>query len=282
MTAPARLEAAPHVHQVPPPISAVDCWRQAVDIRREWLSLALSTEPADRPTAEGHLTSVYARLRRPRPRFVWVDSPRQALPLLRGAPTLDDLYRWVHGRQPPGERPFASDLAATVSRLRSALEEEYTRPEFDKGWYPRKKGEHWPKLPSLEALNAGVPPREVFHQAVREAQHTSLGNGICHPIRAALATHGPLPVAWYGQQESWIAHYDMQRRLRLARYRLSDERLLDDWAGLARSCGWWWPGADVCVIVERPAAITTRRVPGGRHEEVELVSVEYRDGWRVS
>ena len=40
-------------------------------------------------------------------------------------------------------------------------------------------------------------------------------------------------------------------------------------AELARSCGWWWPGEDVCVVVERPASVHTGR------------SITYRDGWRV-
>jgi hypothetical protein len=110
--------------------------------------------------------------------------------------------------------------------------------------------------------------------------------GFYLPIRAALTAHGPLPAAWYGQQESyWIAYYDVLRRLGLARYRPADNDHLDGWAALAQSCGWWWPGEDMCVIVERPAAIHTQPIPGGWHEQVQLhhgnrPPVEYRDGWR--
>ncbi|MFD0850673.1 hypothetical protein ACFQ07_00275, partial [Actinomadura adrarensis] len=61
--------------------SAHDRWHEALKIRQEWLEYGLSTEPADRRTAEHHLTAIYTRLSRPRPRFVWADSPDQAVPL---------------------------------------------------------------------------------------------------------------------------------------------------------------------------------------------------------
>jgi len=49
----------------------------------------------------------------------------------------------------------------------------------------------------------------------------------------------------YGQQDShWIAYYDVLRRLGLARYRSADDKQFEEWATLARSCGWWWPGED--------------------------------------
>jgi hypothetical protein len=75
------------------------------------------------------------------------------------------------------------------------------------------------------------------------------------------------------------------RRIGLARYPAAEAGQLADWAAVARSCGWWWPGEEVCVVVERPAVIRTEPVPGSRHGEVRLrrdgPSVGYRDGWRV-
>ncbi|MFC0505179.1 DUF6745 domain-containing protein [Micromonospora costi] len=52
------------------------------------------------------------------------------------------------------------------------------------------------------------------------------------------------------------------------------------WAGLARSCGWWWPGEDVCVVVDRPAEMRTEPVAGTVHDQVRLRpgGVRYRDG----
>jgi hypothetical protein len=90
-------------------------------------------------------------------------------------------------------------------------------------------------------------------------------------------------VCWYGQQDaSWVAYYDTLHRLGLARYGPDEAEHLDAWADLARSCGWWWPGEDVCVVVERPQAVRTEPVPGAVHDQIRLQprGVRYRDGWQ--
>lgn len=282
MTAPVRLRAAvPDLirHREP----TLEQWSHAVRIRQEWLRHGLSTQPADRVVAEQCLTRVYAGLARPRPRFVWVDSPRQALPLVAGLPTHEVLQAWVRPKPPPGTPPLASDLVMVSSRLRSALDAclpiEPTPARAEKAG----KKKNWATMPPMDALAAGAPLRTVLRHGVWEALRTSLSSGLSLPVRAALAGGGPLPVAWYGQQDaSWIAYYDTVRRLGMARFPLSDEERLDDWAGLARSCGWWWPGEETCVVVERPATVHTEPVPDGWCDEVRARTVEYRDGWRPS
>lgn len=291
-----------------------DLWQKAATIRREWLAIGLSTQPADRATAERALTRVYARLSRPRPRFEWVDSPYKALPLITGLPTLDELFQRIRDPRPQGPPPLASDLATLVSRLRGALsagvlhadpELSLVRKGSDKrngdhgdhggGWDKRagkgknkgKEREPWPELPPLQALAAGVPFGVVLHQGVRTALHRGLATGFALPVRSALAGAGsagePVPVCWYGQQDaSWVAYYDTLRRLGLASHGPVETDHLDDWAALARSCGWWWPGEQVCVVVERPATVQVEPVPGALHDEVRLRrdGVRYRDGWR--
>ena len=281
MTAPARRSDAAHpaLHH-----GAVGLWQEAVKIRQEWLDHGLATQPADRRTAERHLTAIYARIARPRPRFVWVDSPAQALRLTPGWPTLDQLRDGIRDPRPRGKPPLASDLAMVGAQLRAALSDGvgHTDPELSpvrKG----KRGERWPELPPLDALAAGVPFGVVLHQGLRLALHRSLARGIRHRIRDALAGTGPFPVCWYGQQDAaWIGYYDALHRLGLAGYGLGETAHLDDWAAVARSCGWWWPGEEVCVVVERPATLATEPVPGSRHDEVRLspAGVTYRDGWR--
>ncbi|SBT39152.1 hypothetical protein GA0070611_0809 [Micromonospora auratinigra] len=264
-----------------------ELWQQAVRIRRDWLDQALCTEPADRATAERCLTALYARASRPRPRFVWVDSPVQALPLIAGWPTLDQLF--AHVRDPRPRRtpaPLAGDIAVMSSQLRGALSAgvPHTDPELSPARTSRTK-EAWPELPPGRALDSGVPLGVVLHQGVRTALHRSLAHGYRQPVRAALAGDAPVPVCWYGQQDaSWIAYYDVLRRLGLARYGPDEARHLDLWADLARSCGWWWPGEDVCVVVDRPEAIHVEPVPGTAHEQVRLAprGVRHRDGWQPS
>lgn len=283
MTAPVRLRAAvPDLirHREP----TLEQWFRAVEIRQEWLRHGLSTQPADRTVAEQCLTHIYARLGRARPRFVWVDSPHQALPLVAGLSTHDILQAWVRPKPPPGRPPLASDLVMIASRLRSAL--DACLPIEPAPPRPEKKGKKtdWATMPPTDALAAGAPLRIVLRYGVCEALRTSLGAGFVVPVRAALAggAAATLPVAWYGQQESsWIAYYDAVRRLGMARFTRSDEDHLEDWAALARSCGWWWPGEQTCVVVDRPATVHTTPVPGGWYDEVRAHAVGYRDGWHL-
>ena len=258
-------------------------WQEAIQIRREWLEQGLSTQPADRQTAEDAITGLYARISRPRPRFQWVDSPHQAIPLVAGLPTLDLLYERIRDPRPQGTPPPASDLAMVASQLRGALSARVAHPDPEltpvgKG----KRKEPWPELPPLEALNAGVPVGVVLHQGIHTALHRSLAHGFRFPVRAALVGGKTVPVCWYGQHDaSWVAYYDALHRLGLAHYRPDELDHLGLWAALARSCGWWWPGEDVCVVVERPELVRTEPVPGTWHGEVRLRrgGVRYRDGW---
>jgi hypothetical protein len=206
------------------------------------------------------------------------------MPHLTGLPTHEVLQAWVMAACPQGTPPVASDLAASLSRLRSGLDECAVHPDLDAPPWAKKpeKGKPWPNLPPLDALRVGVPLREVLRQGVRDALYTSLAHGFFLPVRTAL---GAIPVCWYGQQDAfWIAYYDALRRLGLARYPSVLEEHLDDWAALTRSCGWWWPGENTCVVVRRPVAIRTEPVPGAWHEQVRLQcgdrpAVEYPDGW---
>jgi hypothetical protein len=258
--------------------SAHGLWQEATKIRHEWLDHGLSTEPADRRTTEENLARLYARMSRPRPRFVWVDSPHEALPLLAGLPTLDRLYALIREPRPTGPPPLASDLALLAGTLRGGLSAGVVHADPELSPVRRgKRKEPWPELPPLEAIDAGVPLGVVLHQGILTALHRSLVHGFRLPVLATLAGGGPVPVCWYGQQDAaWVGYYDALHRLGLARYGPDDLDHLGHWVALARSCGWWWPDEDVCVVVERPAQVRTEPVPGTWHDEVRL----RRDGVR--
>ena len=265
---------------------ALGLWQEAIKIRQEWLDHGLSTQPADRQTAEHGLAIIYAKISRPRPRFVWVSSPAQAFPLVDGWPSLDTLYAWIRDPRQRGKPPLASDLALHVSQLRGGLSAgvAHADPELSPVGKKGKRNEPWPELPPLKALEAGVPLGVLLHQGIRVALHRSLAEGFRVLVRAAVEVspnRGPL--CWYGQQEAaWVAYYDALHRLGLASYQPDDRELLGCWAALARSCGWWWPGEDLCIVADRPELVQTEAVPGAWHDEVRLRpgGVRYRDGWR--
>lgn len=233
--------SSPNVSREP----ALRAWSRAESIRDEWLDHALSAKPADRALTEHTIIRIYSRLGRPRPGFVWVGSPIDALPFVNGLPTLDDLMSWVRGPRPTGRPPLASDLAAEASRLRTAMDDAYERPPFDFPPPKRKKDEPWLDMPPREAIQFGVPFREVLRRDIWSYMDDRL------PRLGSLGELGRLPICWYGRHEAgWVAYYDTLRRLGIAHYSPAADRDLDDWVALARSCEWWWPGPTVCTVVD--------------------------------
>ncbi|MFI6388544.1 DUF6745 domain-containing protein [Nonomuraea sp. NPDC050547] len=223
----------------------------AADLHDEWLGWALSTRPADRPAAQAAITSLYERLGRPAPAFVWTDSPAAALNHVpRGIPVQ------AFGRlNTAAELTVAQRLATLVSTLRHALD-QHVGHVWDPGWPSR----------GPDPLDAVV--RDPLRETVRD--------GVCTPIRLALPLADRL--TWYGQHDAcWIAHYDAWRRVGGLRYGALTAQL-EPWAELARSCGWWWPLEDRCVIAERPLSV---RLRDGRLHGDDGPAVTFPDGWSV-
>jgi hypothetical protein len=258
-----------------------DHWEKAAEWRHEWLDVGTATGPADREAAEQILTRMYRRHGRARPRFAWVESPKQGLPLATGIPNHEDLQQWLRPKQPPGRPPLGVDLAAGWSRMMAALDAGASHPDLEASKEVRKGDKPWPALPPVPALEAGVPLRVVLRRHVRDALRTVLMDGVALPARAALGPPAQLPICWYGQQDAyWIGYYDILRRLGLAHYPAPEAGKLDDWATLARSTGWWWPGEEACVMVDRPAQIDRVLISDDATAARAAPVLVYRDGWQ--
>ncbi|MFI5930624.1 DUF6745 domain-containing protein [Actinoplanes sp. NPDC051494] len=284
MTAPVRPRAVqPKAVRSRSAEAVLDHWYQAADLRREWLDVGLSTEPADRDAAVAVVSRLYARHGRARPAFVWADSPRQALDRVTGVPGHDGMQRWLRPVEPEGRPPVAVDIAAGWSGMMAGLDDAADHPDLAAPRVPKgRRVTVEGQLPPVTALERGVPLRTVLRQGVREALWTALVASVAVPVRAALGPPSTLPVCWYGQQDaSWIAYYDVLRRLGLTGYSPQQAARLDDWALLARSAGWWWPGDQVCVLVERPARIGPVSLPDAGVPVPSSPAVGYRDGWSI-
>jgi hypothetical protein len=156
-------------------VAVLDHWQKAAELRQ---SGSKEQSPPRRPTTRppSILTRLYNRHNRARPRFAWVESPRQGLALATGIPDHEDLQRWLRPRPP--------------------------------------------------------------------------------------------------------VHYDILRCLGLAHYPAPQAAGLDAWATLARTTGWWWPGEQVCVMVDRPARIDPVALRDDALPVRAEPAVVYRDGWR--
>lgn len=237
-------------------------------IRNEWLAHSLSTDPADRQAAEAAITELYRLIGADPPSFVWVDSPGAAIDSVPPGQTLHlraaDMP-WAFRDWPP-----ASRIASEVAALRWRMDRRIGKP-WSLEWWDRNA------VPLTRPLE--VDPRsgtlfpEVFNAHIRDSLRFTVRDQIFAPLRAVLrdAVGESLGIGWYGQHDAyWVAYYDAYRRLRRAHFRPSDERQLDVWATLARSCGWWWPYDGLCVIAERPAAVHAEAMPATAHGERRL------------
>ncbi|GAA4575448.1 hypothetical protein GCM10023176_44770 [Micromonospora coerulea] len=256
----------------------LDRWHRAAEIRDEWLRAALHTEPADRETAERAITGLYALLGRRRPRFHWAASPRQAVDLLDEPP-----IRLGGPVDPAAPWHVAHQLADAAHRLAGRLDER--AGPVGTFWWTTERIVR--TRPPADALAAGVSLAELLVVGVRDSLDRSVHDGLRTPLRAALteAVGEPPGLRWHGQHDApWVAYHDVRRRLRPGLFHPDDDRQVDLWADIARSCGWWWPREDVCVVTERTGVAHTEALPGALHGEVRThnrhgPAVGYADGW---
>ncbi|SNR27879.1 DUF6745 domain-containing protein [Actinomadura mexicana] len=228
---------------------SVDAQREAAAVRAEWLGHLLSTAPADRPAAEAAISELYRLIGLDPPRFHWVPSPLAALetvpPGVRPRPseTADRLDEW----------PLPARFRRLVGRASVELDERVMRgsPGLD------------PMIRQLVRMPLTTSARSTIHIALQEPRGRR--------------------DAWYTALcVSWSAHYDAVRRCSGVVFTPEQNRLIDLWATPARSCGWWWPREDVCVVSERPVEIHTE--VWDDEGEVRLhrsdgPALRFADGW---
>lgn len=219
--------------------------------------------------AEDAIAGLYAMVDRPRPAFVWVGSPAAAvrmLPLSLRTLAFD------------GAWPLESRLATLVSALRERLDRRIGAGNI----YSRRVAL---PLDPLVALRSGEYLWSIVDIGIRDPLRRVVRESVAGMVRAAVGER--LGLMWFGQHDAdWVAHYDVHRRVLGARFGAADAAQLELWARIARSCGWWWPREDVCVIAERPTATRTEPVPGATYGEVRLhdaaaPAVAFPDGWAV-
>ncbi|WP_285496901.1 DUF6745 domain-containing protein [Actinomadura sp. NBRC 104425] len=255
--------------------------RRAIEIRDEWLGHGLSVDPADRAAAEAAITELYRLIGRRAPRFVWVDSPRAALPLLPDDQRRPLRLRIASALSRGADWPFFSRLAGEMSELRHLPHRNGGPPR------PLGLGRRIAEMTPQEALEAGWSPARVHDETVGASLGYTLRDQVAAPLRTELDAPEIAGRTWYGQHDAhWIADVDVRLRVGALRVHPAEGRRLDVWATVARSCGWWWSGEDVCVVTERPAVVRAEPLPGGLHGQRRLHSedgaaVRFRDGWGV-
>ena len=84
----------------------------------------------------------------------------------------------------------------------------------------------------------------------------------------------------WGQQDIyWIAFYKFCENIRV-KYKNESYELLDKWYELSRSCMWWYPFENYCIICNRPESIIWDETKTKLHSYYKPV-VKFRDGWSI-
>lgn len=181
---------------------------------------------------------------------------------------------------PKGPPPLENGVATLVSTLRQRLDRRIGRAWRDPYARPTP-----PPPDPLAARRSGFSLRSILDAGIRDPLRRVVRESIAQPVRAALP--GLTGLCWGGQHDAdWVAYYQMHHQVTGAPFGGADLAQLDLWAALARSCGWWWPREDVCIVAERPLAVRREPVPGADHEETRLhdangPAVLFPDGWSV-
>lgn len=259
---------------------ALEQVRRAIRIRDAWIEQGLRALPADRPAAEAAISELYARVRRPAPRFVWVPSPAAALDSGVPAqpmppPRFDALPKHRD------DWPSASLIAALYARLDFRIDEALSHRARFLGTHLH---DSWRLDAPEQAVHQGTDVMLVVSRAVIPALTRTVRDSLLIPLRELLRAEAgdPSGYACYGQHGVHQAGaHDVWRRSGLLRLRPEESEHLDVWLALARSCGWWWPGDEVCVVSERPVEVRTEPAPDGgrRPHSLDGQAVRYADGW---
>ena len=84
---------------------------------------------------------------------------------------------------------------------------------------------------------------------------------------------------WWGQHEAyWVGHYAFMREIGIT-YTKSDDRLLRLHEEVCRSCGWFWPYENICIISDRQTAVN--KDDRGRLHNPGGPALAFRDGYSL-
>lgn len=86
--------------------------------------------------------------------------------------------------------------------------------------------------------------------------------------------------SFFGHTEAhWIGYYLFAQRIGVE-YSEKNSELLNDWATLAKTIGWWTPYEDHCFIADRPRV--ARFDNEKRLHREDGLAIEYSDGWGIA
>jgi hypothetical protein len=222
--------------------------------RDRWLAAGVSTESADRPTANAAVAEAYAAIGEPSPAIAWLDSP------LAGVVGSWMVRTALTNIAKPGPKD-----PALRDQLRDQLGDQLG------GQLRDQLGDQ------LRGQLRGQLRDQLWGQ-LRGQLGGQLGDQLGDQLWGQL--RGQLWVALYGQHDlPWLAFYAFPEAELQVTYKPDVHRLLAAETAIAESSGWWWPMKGVCILTERPTVL--HRDAQGRLHCGTGPAIAYPDGWGV-
>ena len=246
-----------------------------------WTAIGLSTEPADRPTAEAAIATMYrcGGLEPPQ-HIVWCKSPLSMLltaAVLRRRDSVEDSVG-ASVRDSVRASTWASVWASVEDSVRSSVGdsvwdsvEDSVEDSVRTSVWASVEDSVWASVEDSVRASAGASVGDSVWDSVRASAGASVGASVWDSVRASV---GDLVG---GQHEAyWLAFYAYFREV----CGIEEEtKQLDGLLALSKSAGWALPYRDICFVSERHT--TLLREERGRLHAEDGPAVRYPDGWAV-
>lgn len=157
------------------------------------------------------------------------------------------------------------------------FEQEQQKVEWQKEWFkigsscePADKPLAEETISSFYALLKRKPPQFIWVSSPQEARKVLKENNQENNLYNFIM----------GQENSyWVNFYLFIIRVLKVKPKKDDYRKLCLWENISKSCFWWWPFENVCIISDRPEEIhwNDQKVLHNANGP----SVRFRDGWEL-
>lgn len=234
--------------------------------RKRWQEINCNTEPANRPRAEYAISELYRFMGEGRPQFLWMDSPAEAVQLIRTQPSYSLGPKLTFEFQEKVKTILKLELENRVdSAFLGMLKRHVKSVAVTPDPFIAAAG-------SKESLMRILVPNDWKAGRTepywREPGSLLIdGDAVCYEFFSAFNAREKLMCCTFGRDVMQL------------KYRHPLSRYLDLCVEAASACGCWWAHKEVCIVTERPR--TMHLDENGRLHHSAEAALEFRNGFQV-
>ena len=252
---------------------------QLASFRNDWISVGLSTEPANRPRAESACREAYtAAGLEPPSILIWLDSPLAgsvAASMVSNA----EACKVLLGKS---TAQVGAQVGAQVRAQVGAQVGAQVWTKVRAQVWAQVGAQVWAQVGAQVRAQVGAQVWAQVRAQVRAQVGAQVGAQVWTKVGAQVWAQvwdqvgDQVRRCGYGSHDAnWIGFY----RFFDSVVGLECCKRLDGIRGITESCGWWWPFDGLCILTERPNRLF--RDERNRLHCEDGLSIGYPDGWGV-